>query len=63
MALSLKEGKLRNTIIDKSFILFTNNKFKGAKVICKYCQKKLDKNAFQLQDHVNGCKKYQEAAI
>ena len=58
MALPLKGG---NAIVDESFIQFINDRVKGAKVTCKYCQKELDKNASRLRDHLNGCRNYQEA--
>lgn len=62
MALPLKGGKPRNPIVYESFIQVINENFKGARVKCKYCQKRLDKNASSLQDHLNVCKNYQEAA-
>ena len=58
MALPLKGGKTRNALVDKLFIQVINNKYKGVKATCKYCQKKLDKNASRLQDDLNICKKY-----
>ncbi len=61
MALLLKGGKPRNVLVDESFIQVINDKYKGVRVTCKYCQKELNKNASHLQDHLNICKKYQEA--
>lgn len=62
MALLLKKDKSRNSFIDESFIQVINDKYKGIRVTCKYCQKELNKIAFCFQDHLNICKKYQEAA-
>ncbi len=62
MVLLLKESKPRNVLVDESFIQVINDKYKGVRATCKYCQKKLDKNTSHLQDYLNICKKYQETA-
>lgn len=37
-------GKSHNTIVEESFTEIINNRFKGLRVICKYCHKKFDQN-------------------
>ena len=58
----MKKDKPCNAFVNESFIQVINNKYKSVKATCKYCQKKLDKNAFRFQDHLNIYKKYQKAA-
>lgn len=61
MAVSLKEGKPRNAIVEESFMKIKNDRFRGARADCKYCQKELDKNTSRLQNHLDVCKSYQKA--
>ena len=61
MAVPLKRGKPRNTIVEEFFRKINDDIFKGARAACKYCQKELDKNTFRLQNHLDVCKTYQEA--
>lgn len=61
MSLPSKRGKHCNAIVDESFTELINDKFKGGRATCKYCQKELDRNTSCLQDHLNVCKNYQEA--
>lgn len=48
MATLPKRSKLRNIIIEKSFIEIINDRFKGLRAAYKYCYKELDKNTSQL---------------
>ncbi len=61
MAVPLKGGKPRNAIIKAFFRKINDDRFKGARAACKYCQKELEKNSSRLQNHLNVCKSYQEA--
>ena len=55
MALPMKGGKPRNLLVEKSFTIVINPKFKGARAECKYCHKELDRNASRLQIHLDDC--------
>ncbi len=61
MAVPLKGCKPRNIIVEKFFRKINDNGFKGARAACNYCQKELDKKTFQLQNHLDVCKSYQES--
>ncbi len=61
MAVPLKGGKLRNVIVEEFFRKIKDDRFKGARAECKYCQKELDKNTSRLQNHLDVCKSYLEA--
>ncbi len=61
MAVPLKESKPRNAIVEEFFRKINDNRFKGARASCKYCQKELDKNTSRLQNYLEVCKSYQEA--
>ncbi len=61
MAVPLKGGKSHNAIVEESFRKINDDRFKGARAACKYCQKEFDKNTSRLQNHLDVCKSYQEA--
>lgn len=55
MCLTPKRGKPRNAVVDESFTEVINDKFKGGRDTCMYCQKEFDRNTSRLQDHLNVC--------
>ncbi len=61
MAVPLKGGKPRNAIVEESFGKINDDRFKGARAACKYCQKELDKNTSRLQNQLDVFKNHQEA--
>lgn len=57
----MKRRKPQNLLVDESFIIVTNPKFKNAKAEYKYCYKELNKNVSRLQIHLDNCKSYPNA--